>query len=90
MTALLAAVAAAPAAAGPDRGGPSTFSLLQMNLCLSGLAGCYGGTQYPAVVDEAIAKIRATEADAVTLNEACSGDVERIAARRATTTGSPP
>ena len=31
------------------------------------------------MVDEAIAKIRATEADAVTLNEACSGDVERIA-----------
>ena len=53
--------------------------MLQMNLCLSGLAGCYAGTEYPAVVDEAIEKILATQPDAVTLNEACSGDVERIA-----------
>lgn len=60
-------------------GGRSEFSLLHMNVCLSGLAGCYPDTQYPAVVDEAIDKIRATEPDAVTLNEACSGDVERIA-----------
>lgn len=72
--------ATASADAKPGKSNSRTpYSLLQMNLCLSGLAGCYGGTQYPAVVDEAIAKIRATQPDAVTLNEACSGDVERIA-----------
>ncbi len=75
-TALLAvAVSTATAAGGP----PRELALLQMNLCLSGLAGCFDDTRYPAVVDEAIAKIRATRPDAVTLNEACSGDAERIA-----------
>ena len=66
-----------PAAAAP----PQPFALLQLNLCLSGLAGCYPGTQYPAVVDEAVARITAEQPDAVTLNEACSADVETIAAR---------
>lgn len=61
-----------------SRGRP--FTLMQMNTCLSGLAGCYPRTQYPAVVDEAIGRIQANDADAVTLNEACSGDVARIAA----------
>ena len=75
----LAASAAATDSDGTQPQGRSEYSTLQMNLCLSGLAGCYAGTRYPAVVDEAIAKIRATGADAVTLNEACSGDVERIA-----------
>jgi endonuclease/exonuclease/phosphatase family metal-dependent hydrolase len=56
-----------------------TYTLLQMNLCLSGLAGCYGKVAYPAGVDEAIARIRATRPDAVTFNEACGGDVARIA-----------
>jgi endonuclease/exonuclease/phosphatase family metal-dependent hydrolase len=81
LAALLACVllagAAAPAPAAAE--GRTPYALLQMNLCLSGLAGCFADTRYPAVVDEAIAKIRATRPDAVTLNEACSGDVERIA-----------
>jgi hypothetical protein len=55
------------------------FSLLQLNLCLSGLAGCYGRTQYPSVVEEAIDRISAENPDAVTFNEACSTDIERIA-----------
>ncbi|NHC12651.1 endonuclease/exonuclease/phosphatase family protein [Motilibacter deserti] len=85
---LLALVLAAPqsaaSAAGTSRADAATptvtpYSLLQMNLCLSGLAGCFGRTQYPKVVDEAIAKVAATQPDVVTLNEACSGDVERIA-----------
>jgi endonuclease/exonuclease/phosphatase family metal-dependent hydrolase len=53
----------------------ATYSLLQMNLCLSGLAGCYDR----AVVDEAVARIRQARPDAVTFNEACRGDVARIA-----------
>jgi endonuclease/exonuclease/phosphatase family metal-dependent hydrolase len=54
---------------------------MQMNLCLSGLAGCYGKTAYPAVVEEAMARIREAHPDAVTFNEACRSDVARIARR---------
>jgi endonuclease/exonuclease/phosphatase family metal-dependent hydrolase len=67
------------AAAGATAG--STYTLMQMNLCLSGLAGCYGKVAYPAVVEEAAARIRAAHPDAVTLNEACGGDVTLIATR---------
>ena len=52
---------------------------MQMNLCLSGLAGCYRKVQYPAGVHEAVAQIREGHPDAVTFNEACSGDVATIA-----------
>jgi len=54
---------------------------MQMNLCLSGLAGCYGKAAYPAVVEEAMARIHEAEPDAVTFNEACRRDVARIARR---------
>jgi endonuclease/exonuclease/phosphatase family metal-dependent hydrolase len=59
----------------------ATYALLQMNLCLSGLAGCYGKVAYPAGVDDAIARIREAHPDAVTLNEVCRGDAGRIARR---------
>jgi endonuclease/exonuclease/phosphatase family metal-dependent hydrolase len=59
----------------------STYTLMQMNLCLSGLAGCYGKVAYPAVVEEAVARIREAHPDAVTFNEACRSDVARIARR---------
>jgi endonuclease/exonuclease/phosphatase family metal-dependent hydrolase len=55
----------------------STYTLMQMNLCLSGLAGCYD----PAVVDEAVDRTRAARPDAVTFNEVCRRDVTRIARR---------
>jgi endonuclease/exonuclease/phosphatase family metal-dependent hydrolase len=71
---------AAAKAASPPPG--STYTLMQMNLCLSGLAGCYRNkVDYPAVVQEAIARIRDAHPDAVTFNEACSGDVALIAHR---------
>jgi endonuclease/exonuclease/phosphatase family metal-dependent hydrolase len=54
---------------------------MQMNLCLSGLADCYRKVRYPGVVEEAVARIRAARPDAVTFNEACSGDVASIARR---------
>jgi endonuclease/exonuclease/phosphatase family metal-dependent hydrolase len=54
---------------------------MQMNLCLSGTAGCYARTAYPAVVEEAVARIRQARPDAVTLNEICRGDVVRVAGR---------
>jgi endonuclease/exonuclease/phosphatase family metal-dependent hydrolase len=66
-------------AASPSAG--SRYTLMQMNLCLSGLAGCYGKVDYPAGVEQAIARIRETRPDAVTLNEACSGDVALIGRR---------
>jgi endonuclease/exonuclease/phosphatase family metal-dependent hydrolase len=61
-----------------QRPGPP-YSLMQMNLCLSGLASCYAKVAYPGVVKEAVARIRAMRPDAVTFNEACGGDVARIA-----------
>jgi hypothetical protein len=57
----------------------STYTLMQMNLCLSGMAGCYAKAAYPAVVEEAVARIRQARPDAVTLNEICRSDVVRIA-----------
>lgn len=59
----------------------SPYTLMQMNLCLSGLAGCYGRVAYPAVVHEAVRRILDTDPDAVTFNEACRGDVAQIARR---------
>jgi endonuclease/exonuclease/phosphatase family metal-dependent hydrolase len=59
----------------------STYTLMQMNLCLSGLGECYGKVAYPAVVKEAVTRIRGARPDAVTFNEACGGDAARIARR---------
>lgn len=88
LVALLAAVAAALGLAVSLGGSvdavaprvPGTDTIAQMNLCLSGVADCYGGTEYPAVVDTAIDEILEDRPDVVTLNEACSGDVARMAA----------
>jgi endonuclease/exonuclease/phosphatase family metal-dependent hydrolase len=52
---------------------------MQMNLCLSGIGGCYAKVDYPTGVGDVVARIRETHPDAVTLNEACSGDVALIA-----------
>jgi endonuclease/exonuclease/phosphatase family metal-dependent hydrolase len=48
-----------------------TLRVLQMNLCDSGIAGCYTGRS----VSEAAAVIRAQRPDIVTLNEVCRDDV---------------
>jgi hypothetical protein len=52
-----------------------TFRVLQMNLCNSGIAGCYSGRS----VNEAGRVIRDTAPDVVTLNEVCDADVEALA-----------
>ncbi|HEY1523987.1 MAG TPA: hypothetical protein VGF70_13320 [Solirubrobacteraceae bacterium] len=52
-----------------------------MNLCLSGLGGCYVKVAYPDVVEEAVVRIRQEGPQAVTFNEACGGDVSLIAQR---------
>jgi endonuclease/exonuclease/phosphatase family metal-dependent hydrolase len=59
----------------------STYTLMQMNLCLSGTAGCYAKVQYPGVLREAEAQIRQAHPDAVTFNEVCGDDVALIARR---------
>jgi len=53
----------------------TTLRLLQMNLCNSGLAGCY---QCGKATAEAYSKITAQRPDVVTLNEICSGDVQQL------------
>jgi endonuclease/exonuclease/phosphatase family metal-dependent hydrolase len=50
-----------------------------MNLCLSGLAQCFHDAHYPRGLVEARTLIVDARADAVTLNEVCSGDVEDLA-----------
>jgi endonuclease/exonuclease/phosphatase family metal-dependent hydrolase len=62
-------------------GASSKYTLMQMNLCLSGMAGCYAQATYPAVVEEAVARIRQARPDAVTANEMCRSDAVRIARR---------
>lgn len=55
--------------------------MLQMNLCLSGYAGCYDSRNLGAVVGEATRAIAGNEPDAVTLNEVCGTDLRNIAER---------
>lgn len=62
-------------------GGAARFTVLQMNLCLSGQADCYARTAYPSIVDEATEQILDHDVDAATLNEACSGDAAELAHR---------
>jgi endonuclease/exonuclease/phosphatase family metal-dependent hydrolase len=57
----------------------SAYVLVQMNLCLSGLAQCFHDAHYPRGLVEARTLILDAHADAVTLDEACSGDVEALA-----------
>ena len=81
--ATLAAVGQAPAASlsPPARHSGTSYPVLQMNLCLSGQAGCYPRTAYPSIVDEAAEHVVNHDPEAVTLNEACSGDAADIARR---------
>lgn len=62
-------------------GSGGSFPLLQMNLCLSGQAGCYSPTTRLAVLSEAAAVIDDHGPDAVTINEACRRDAAELARR---------
>ena len=53
------------------------FWVLQMNLCNSGIAGCYDGGKS---VPEAATVIQGSAPDVVTLNEICQPDVAQLAA----------
>lgn len=71
------AVSSAPATTEPG----TPYTVLQMNLCLSGTADCYARTAYPAIVQEAVEQVVAQDPQAVTLNEACRGDAADMARR---------
>jgi hypothetical protein len=68
-------VALAAVVAGARSAPNDTVRVLQMNLCNSGLAGCYTGLAVGAAVDV----IRAQAPDVVTLNEVCRADVAVLA-----------
>ncbi|MEH0934693.1 endonuclease/exonuclease/phosphatase family protein [Micromonospora psammae] len=68
----VAAVPAGSSVAGTT--GSTPLRVLQMNLCNSGLAGCYTGRSVP----EAARVIRAEAPDLVTLNEVCRDDVSTL------------
>ncbi|WP_246001393.1 endonuclease/exonuclease/phosphatase family protein [Allorhizocola rhizosphaerae] len=53
---------------------PRTIRILQMNLCNSGIAGCYTGR----AVQQATALIAAESPDVVALNEVCRDDVAAL------------
>jgi len=78
---VLAALGCALVVAATGCGQSSTYTLMQMNLCLSGIAGCSARTAYPAIPEKAEARIREVHPDAVTVNEACRNDVAQIAGR---------
>jgi endonuclease/exonuclease/phosphatase family metal-dependent hydrolase len=61
--------------AGSDAAHPRQLRILQLNLCDSGIAGCYTGRS----VAQASTLIRATAPDIVTLNEVCEDDVAALA-----------
>ncbi|MEN3360153.1 MAG: hypothetical protein V7637_4135, partial [Mycobacteriales bacterium] len=66
-----------PGASLAGRGGAGVLSVLQLNLCNSGMAGCYrGGRSVP----EAAAVIAAVHPDAVTLDEICRQNLTPLAA----------
>ena len=85
---LLAAVTACQTAAPDDGDSPrsgtasSSFTVVQMNLCLSGLAGCLDASGLPGHPRRRqCARIQAAGPNAVTVNEACRRDAVRIARR---------
>jgi hypothetical protein len=75
VTCLVAATALLTGSPAAGSGAARPFRVLQMNLCDSGMAGCYTGRS----VAEAAYVIRADAPDLVTLNEICADDVVTLA-----------
>lgn len=78
---LLASVLVGPVTGGTARTYPATSAtvttvkVLQLNICHSGIAGCYTGDR---VLARAVAVVRETQPQVLSVNEACSGDVEPL------------
>ena len=62
-----------PSAAASSAG--TTITVLQLNICHGGMAGCYRGD---AVLAKAAEVIRSSRPDVLSVNEACRGDIERL------------
>ena len=56
----------------------TTVKVLQLNICHSGVAGCYTGAE--PVMAKAVSVIGSTKPQVLSVNEACSGDVTRLQA----------
>ncbi|ONI76079.1 hypothetical protein ALI144C_35870 [Actinosynnema sp. ALI-1.44] len=69
----LVALLVAPSAAATSTG--TTITVLQLNLCHGGMAGCYRGD---AVLRRASEVIRTSRPQVLSLNEMCSGDIDRL------------
>jgi endonuclease/exonuclease/phosphatase family metal-dependent hydrolase len=63
--------------AAPGAESSATVQVLQLNICHSGIAGCFTGE---AVIAKAVSLISATRPEVLSVNEACSGDVEPLRA----------
>jgi hypothetical protein len=73
--ACLVCVAALPGTPASGRVTRAPLRVLQLNLCDSGIAGCYTGR----AVAQAAAVLRAEAPDVVTLNEICRADLDVLA-----------
>jgi hypothetical protein len=67
------ALLVAPSAAATSTG--TTITVLQLNICHGGMAGCYRGD---AVMAKAAEVIRVSNPHVLSVNEACSGDIDRL------------
>lgn len=56
-------------------GTEATITVLQLNICHGGMAGCYRGDAAPARAAEVI---RSSKPSVLSVNEACAGDVDRL------------
>ena len=61
----------------PPATAATAFKVLQLNLCNSGVAGCYQGGR---AVDEAVTMIQRRVPDVVSVNEVCLSDLTRLTA----------
>ncbi len=68
-TLALLAVPSAAASAG------TTITVLQLNICHGGMAGCYRGD---AALTKAAEVIRSSRPQVLSVNEACAGDIDRL------------
>jgi hypothetical protein len=75
---LLVAVLFSTLLAVPPASAATTVKVLQLNICHSGVAGCYAGAE--PVMAKAESVISSTRPQVVSVNEACSGDVSRLRA----------
>lgn len=69
---LVAAVLVLGVLTAPAAPAATPFKVLQLNLCNSGLAGCYAGGQ---AIAEAVSVIRQVQPDVVSVNEVCLVDL---------------